>query len=212
MIRSIAMLAGCGFVVCAQTAAPAASGQRITYTKAFPGSDPEYVSISVDRSGMVFYKEMADDDAPDTFQLEPKFTDTIFDLATKLGHFKKSVESGAKVANMGAKTFRWEDGNDAGQTTFNYSNDASAQALWNWFEWMTSSQRAYLELNRAVRHDKLGVNDALIKITDLWTDSKLVGTPQCRPLFDRVAKDESFIHLARERAAELADAVRAWSK
>ena len=39
-----------------------------------------------------------------------------------------------------------------------------------------------------------------------------MGTPQFLPLFDRVAGDDSYIHLARERAAELAEAVRAWSK
>lgn len=206
MTRVVAILMGCAAMACAQSA------PRVTFTKSFPGSDPEYVSITVDRGGMVSYKEMADDDSPDTFQLEPRFTATIFDLADKLGHFKKTLESGLKVANMGAKTFRWEDGGDAGQTTFNYSNDQSAQQLWNWFEWMTDSQRAYLELNRAVRHDKLGVNDALLKIIDLWTDQKLVGTPQFLPLFDRVAGDDSYIHLARERAAELAEAVRAWSK
>jgi hypothetical protein len=199
-------------VASAQTAAPAQSEQRVTYTKKFPGSDPAYVSISLDRAGHVSYKEDPDDDAPDTFQLEPQFTDTIFQLAAKVDHFKKTLESGLKVANMGAKTFRWEDGNDAGQTTFNYSTDLSAQALWNWFEWMTDSQRAFLELNRAVRHDKLGVNDALLKITDLWTGSKLVGTPQFLPLFDRVAGDDSYIHIARERAAELAEAVRAAGK
>jgi len=210
-MRLIGILGLLAAAACAQTTV-AQDHQRVTYTKTFPGSDPEYVSISVDRSGLVSYKEMAGDDSPDTFQLEPQFTETIFQLAAKLGHFKKSVESGAKVANMGAKTFRWEDGNDAGQTTFNYSTDPSAQQLWNCFEEMTGSQRAYLELNRAVRHDKLGVNDALMRITELWTDSKLVGTPQFLPLFDRVAGDDSYIHIARERAAELAEAVRAWSK
>lgn len=193
-------------------ASVAPNGQRVTYTKSFPGSDPAYVSITVDRSGMVSYKEMADDDSPDTFQLEPKFTDTIFDLAGKLEHFKRNLESGLKVANMGAKTFRWEQGSDAGQATFNYSTDLNAQALWNWFEWMTDSQRAFLELKRAVRHDKLGVNDALIRIAELWTDSRLVGTPQFLPLFDRVAGDDTYIHIAREKAAELAEAVRAWGQ
>ena len=196
----------------AQDKPAAQSGPRVTYTKVFAGSDPAYVSISVDRSGMVSYKEDPDDDSPDTFQLEPQFTDTIFQLADKLGHFKKNVESGLKVANMGAKTFRWEDGSDAGQVTFNYSTDASAQQLWTCFETMMDSERAFAELNRAVRHDKLGVNDALLRISDLWTGQKLVGTPQFLPLFDRVAKDDSYIHLARERAAELAEAVRAWSK
>lgn len=201
-------------VAYAQDAAPAAapSGERVTYTKKFPGSDPEFVSISIDRGGMVTYTETPDDDSPDTFQLEPQFTDIVFNLAVKLGHFKKNLESGMKVANMGAKTFRWQDGNDAGQATFNYSADPSAQQLWNCFEEITDSERAYAELNRAVRHDKLGVNDALLKITDLWTGQKLVGTPQFLPLFDRVAGDDSYVHIARERAAELAEAVRAWSK
>jgi hypothetical protein len=189
----------------------AQNAPRVTYTKSFPGSDPAYVAIAVDRNGMVSYKETPDDD-PDTFQLEAMFTDRIFDLADKLDHFKKPLESSVKnIANMGAKTFRWENSGETAEAKFNYSTDPSAQALWTCFESMTDSERAYLELKRTVRHDKLGVNDALIKITDLWTDSKLVGTPQFLPLFDRVAGDDTFIHLARERAAELAEAVRAWS-
>jgi hypothetical protein len=189
----------------------AQSAPHVTYTKSFPGSDPAYVAITVERNGMVLYKETPDDD-PDTFQLEPMFTDRIFDLADKLDHFKKPLESSVKnIANMGAKTFRWENSGETAETKFNYSTDPSAQALWTCFESMTESERAYLELKRTVRHDKLGVNDALIKITDLWTDSRLVGTPQFLPLFDRVAGDDTFIHLARERAAELAEAVRAWS-
>jgi hypothetical protein len=189
----------------------AQSTPRVVYTKSFPGSDPEYVAITVDRSGMVTYKETPDDD-PDTFQLEPNFTDKIFDLADKLDHFKKPIESSLKnIANMGAKTFRWEDAGATAEAKFNFSTDPSAKDLWAWFESMTDSERAYLELKRTVRHDKLGVNDALLKITDLWTDSRLVGTPQFLPLFDRVAGDDTYIHLARQRAAELAEAVRAWS-
>jgi len=189
----------------------AESTPRVVYTKSFPGSDPEYVAITVERNGMVSYKETPDDD-PDTFQLEPDFTDKIFALAAKLDHFKKPLESNVKnIANMGAKTFRWEDAGETAEAKFNFSTDPSAQALWNWFEWMTDSERAYLELKRTVRHDKLGVWDALLKITDLWTDSRLVGTPQFLPLFERVAGDDTYIHLARDRATELAEAVRAWS-
>jgi hypothetical protein len=189
----------------------AQSAPKVVYTKSFPGSDPAYVTITVERTGLVSYKEMPDDD-PDTFQLEPMFTDRIFDLAGKLDHFKKPLESSLKnIANMGAKTFHWEDAGETAEAKFNYSTDPSAQALWTCFESMTDSQRAYLELKRTVRHDKLGVNDALMKITELWTDSRLVGTPQFLPLFDRVAGDDTYIHLARERAAELAEAIRAWS-
>ena len=199
------------FTAAAWAQSAAQPPQRVVYTKVFKGSDPDWVSISVDRSGAVSYKETPDDD-PDAFQLEPRFTDRIFDLAGKLDHFKKNIESGLKVANMGSKTFRWENGSDAGQATFNYSTDPSAQTLWTCFESMTESERAYQELKRAVRHDKLGVNDALIKIGELYNDQKLVFTPQFMPLFEKVASDDSYVHIAREKAAELADAVRDWSK
>jgi hypothetical protein len=189
----------------------AQSAPRIVYTKSFPGSDPEYVAVTVDRSGLVSYKETPDDD-PDTFQLEPDFTAKVFDLAARLDHFKKPLESNLKnIANMGAKTFRWEDGGETAEAKFNFSTDQNAKDLWDFFELVKDSERAYLELKRTVRHDKLGVWDALLKITDLWTDQRLVGTPQFLPLFDRVAGDETYIHLARERATELAEAVRAWS-
>jgi hypothetical protein len=189
----------------------AQSAPKVVYTKSFPGSDPAYVAITVERSGLVSYKETPDDD-PDTFQLEPAFTDRVFALAGKLDHFKKPIESNLKnIANMGAKTFRWEDAGETAEIKFNYSTDQSAKDLWDFFEMVSDSERAFLELKRTVRHDKLGVWDALMKITDLWTDSRLVGTPQFLPLFDRVAGDDTYIHLARDRATELAEVVRAWS-
>jgi hypothetical protein len=49
----------------------------------------------------------------------------------------------------------------------------------------------------------------LLRINILYNQKRLMGTPQYLPLFDRIAKDETFLHMARERAAELADAVRA---
>ena len=102
---------------------------RITYIKSFPGSVPAYVSITVDRSGAGTYREAADDDDPETFQLEDQATATLFELADKLDHFKRPLESGLKVANMGAKTFRWEEGGAASEAKFNYSQDLNAQSL-----------------------------------------------------------------------------------
>ncbi len=86
------------------------------------------------------------------------FTDRIFELADKLDHFKKPLESNLEEhrEDVGDKTFRWEDADAKAQITFNFSTDPSAKALWDCFESMTDSQRAFLELKRTVRHDKLG--------------------------------------------------------
>jgi len=189
----------------------AADGPRVTFIKSFPGSMPAYVSIAVDRNGETNYKETPDDD-PETFQLEDQAVATIFDLAEKLDHFKHPVESGLKVANMGAKTFRWEDGGASSEAKFNFSQDVNAQALLDGFECISESERAFLELRLAIKHDKLGVQDAMLHIQALWDQKRLVGTAQLLPLFDRLVKDESFLHMARERAATLAAAIRASAK
>ncbi|HYV63749.1 MAG TPA: hypothetical protein VE958_13790, partial [Bryobacteraceae bacterium] len=60
-----------------------------------------------------------------------------------------------------------------------------------------------------IRFDKLGVNDAVLRVDTAWSQKRLVGREQFLPLLDRIAKNESFINLARERAARLADALRA---
>ncbi len=186
----------------------AADSPRIIYTKSFPGSAPAYVSITVDRSGAVAYKEATDDD-PEQFKLEPAETNGIFDLAQKLDHFTHPIESGLKVANMGAKTLRWENGSEVSEAKFNYSLDENAKALHDLFERITETVRQMSVLQRAIRHDKLGIDAALGSILFSWDHKRLMGAPQFLPLLDQVAGNDIYMHMSRTRAAELAEAIRA---
>jgi hypothetical protein len=181
---------------------------KIIYTKSFPGSSPAYVSITVERDGQVSYKEEVDDD-PEKFQLEEAGTEVMFDLAARLDHFKHPLESGLKVANMGVKTFRWEEGEASSEQKFNYSTDESAKALHDWFEAITETERLFAELKRSARHDKLGVHDALIHIESTWQQRRLTGAEQFLPLLDQIAQNEIYLHMARQRAAILGEAIRA---
>jgi hypothetical protein len=69
-----------------------------------------------------------------------------------------------------------------------------------------------MNLRRAIRFDKLGVNDAVLRVDAAWSQKRLVGREQFLPLLDRIAKNESFVNIARERAARLADALRVAGK
>ena len=89
---------------CAQTK------PRIVYTKSFPGSVPPYVRITLEPDGTAIYNESKEDDDAEQFQLEKDAAAAMFDLARKLDYFKRPLESGLKVANIGAKTYRWENG------------------------------------------------------------------------------------------------------
>jgi hypothetical protein len=186
----------------------AADGPRVVYTKSFPGSSPAYVSITVERDGSCAYKEAVDED-PENFKLEPDVTTAIFDLAEKLSHFKNPLESGLKVAKMGDKTFRWENGTEKSEAKFNYSLDDNARLLHDWFERITESETLTFQLRRAIRYDRLGVNDAVLKIQAAWDRKRMVGLAQVVPLLDRVAQNEAFLHMARDRAMGLADVFRA---
>lgn len=176
------------------------------YTKSFPGSTPPYVFVSVDRQGALQYKEDPKDQPLASAQLPEADTAAMFELAERLQFFKQPLESGLKVANTGKKTFRYVNADGAAtDVVFNYSLDENAKALLERFEQIADSERAYLDLDRTVHFDKLGVNDALAEIEALWLEKQLAAPMQFVPLLTRVINHESFMHLVRERAARLKD-------
>jgi hypothetical protein len=187
----------------------AADGPRLYFSKSFPGSAPAYMAITVDRTGVGEYKEAENDDNPVRFLLSEAEAAEIFGLAEKLGYFDHPLESGLKVAFMGAKTFRFEDGARKNEVKFNYSEDLTARALADWFERIAESEQLLSSLEVSAKYDKLGVMKSLLLLESFFDRKRLVNTQQYLPLLDRIAKNESYLHQARLRAASLADEIRA---
>lgn len=188
------------------SASLAAATPSITYTRSFPGSVPDFLYVNIDRTGALVYKESLKDEQPLKAQLQDSDTAPLFDMAEQLGYFKSPLESGLKVANTGKKTFRYE--NETGvctEVTFNYSTNETAQALLARFEQIAATEQAYLELDRTIHYNKLGVNDALAQIESLWLRKELTAPQQFLPLLTRISTHESFMHLVRDRAARLKD-------
>jgi hypothetical protein len=186
------------------------SAQKLTMIREFPGSTPPHMMIEVEPSGKAVYKEGADSDWPIKFTLSAEEVKELFDLAAKCDYFKRPLESGLKVAFMGKKTFRWEKAPaEKQEVTFNYTQDEPGKLLQDWFEKMAESEQHFLRLERAVKYDKLGVNQALLYMNAADDKKRLVGLDQFLPLLDRVAKNDTYLHMARERAAQLADSIRA---
>ena len=187
---------------------PAADGPRLFYSRDFPGSAPAYFQITLDKEGNAEYGESANDENPLKFKLSEAETREVFGLAEKLGYFKNPLESPLKVAFMGTKTFRYENGAQKGEVKFNYSEDATARALQDWFERMEESAERRIELERTAKYDRLGVPRALLLLQSSMERNRLVALDQYLPMLDRIAKNESYMHTARARAAEIAEAIR----
>ena len=181
---------------------------RLVFSKSFPGSVPEFMKITLEKSGAAEYREAEDDDLPLKFQLTPAETQTVFDLAAKVDYFKHPLESQLKVAFMGMKTFRYENGAAKTETKFNYSEDPNAQALLDWCERMAESAQHRIDLERAAKYDRLGVVKALSLLGSALERKRLVGLDQYLPMLDRIAKNENYMHTARARASEIAESIR----
>jgi hypothetical protein len=196
-MKALLCLLACCFVAAAGT-------PRLFYSKSFPTSKPEYTEVKLERDGKAEYRESPTEEPPLRIQLRADEADAVFVLADKLGHFTRELESGLKVARMGEKTFRWEQDGETHQVKFNYSLDPDAEALHEWFERISESAQRYYELESTVKYDRIGANQALLNLEAAWDKGRLAGINQFLPLLDRVAKNDSYLNMARERAAKLA--------
>jgi hypothetical protein len=167
------------------------------------------MSVTLAKDGTCEYKEAPDDDYPVKMKLAEGDTSAIFVIAGKLDHFSRALESPLKVAKMGMKTFRFEDGDKKTQVQFNFSEDLDARAIQDWFERISETAQHFLTMERTVKYEKLGVNQAILKFEAALERNRLVDLELFLPLLDRVAKNSSYLNMARTRAATLAETIRA---
>jgi hypothetical protein len=189
-------------------AATAFAGPTIFYSKFFPGSKPEWVGVLVARDGSVEYRETKEEE-PMKFSLDKADVDLIYAQAEKLGNFSRPLESGLPVAKMGEKSYRYEDGAVKSEVKFNYSQDADAQTLQDFMERIVETEQALINLERTARFDRLGVNQSLLQVQMLVERKRIVSPQQFLKMLDRVAKNDVYLNIARDRAAQLAANFRA---
>lgn len=110
---------------------------RLTYSRTFKGSTPEYVRITVDAKGAGECEERKLEDAanPRAFQLSAGTTRRLFELAADLSNFRSiDLDSHRKVANLGQKTLEYRQSREVNQVAFNHTENRAAIELVNTFE------------------------------------------------------------------------------
>lgn len=198
-------------VGCLFLAAPALAqgdGEKVIYTKEFPGSHPPFQKVVIPRSGPVVYTDAEDGSEPIEFEIPSSARQQIFDLARELGYFSKKLESGLKVANMGTKTLSYE-GSQKHSQSYNYTAEPAAQKLQTLFEKITDSQRLFIRLEYSLQFDRLGVNDALLSLSAAVQQDRLLGTSHMLPLLDQIINSKRYMNISRSRADAVARAIRA---
>lgn len=194
--------------------ADSASGPTITFRKVFKSSYPEFVEITLTESGSgtCDIRQLDEQPSPQPFQIGAPLVQKIFALAAKLHDFQGvDLEVHKRLASLGAKTFRYQNGSQDYQVTFNYTLDPTGAELTSLFENLSQQETDLSDLTRTMQYDKLGVNDVVQTIESHYNDHILPEPSQFIAPLEKLAADTQYVDIARERARKLADRIRSES-
>jgi hypothetical protein len=189
----------------------AAGDAAVTYRRVFKGSTPEFIEIKIGEKGKATFeiRQIEEDPEAEPFEVGPAVRQKIFELTADLKNFAiTDLDVQKRLANLGQKTLRFERDGEVHEATFNYTLNASANQLMQLFEGLARQQGDLALLERRVKYDRLGVNDALRQFeSDM--DHRLLPEPErLLPVLDRIAEDSHFVEIARTRARALAERIR----
>lgn len=203
---AIALLAACRI-----GASPGADGDKLFFSRAFPGSSPEYFDVTVHTDGKVIYRESVNDQSPIEFQASDQDISRLFEISEELGYFEESLaQPKRKTAFTGDKVLRYvkADG-EANEVAFVLADDESVQEMIDWFLRVADTEWHRINIERAIQFDRLGVNKAILQFHAAFDRGRIVAPKQFLPLLQDISNDMKIVHLARSRAAGLAEQIEA---
>lgn len=191
--------------------AAATHSATLTFRKVFKSSYPEFVEIKVnaDGSGTWDIRQLDDAASPQPLQISQPLTRKMFDLAAQLHDFQGvNLEVRGRIADLGQKTFRYQNGAEVHEVNFNYTLNSTAEQLLAIFEGLQRQEVDFSDLERTLRYDHLGVNEIINRIQN-DVKSKLLPEPEALlPVLDQVAGDSDLLDIARQSARAIAERIR----
>jgi len=183
---------------------PSSQNAKITFRRVFQGSSPEYIELCIwDDAKTATYeiRQMDDDPGSAPFEVGDALRTKIFGLTAQLRNFQGlDLDVHRKIANLGEKTFRWEQAGVSHETKFNYTLNPEAAQLLQIFEGLARQQEHYELITRRMRYDRLGIYDALLQFESDLNRGLLPEPEKLVPLLTQIANDPKFVDVARKRA------------
>jgi len=189
----------------------AAGDAVITYRKVFKGSTPESVELIIRESGKCTYdiRQLAEDPKAQEFEVGQPIREKIFSLAKELNNFRNlDLDTHRKIANLGAKTFRYEKDGIASEVTYNYTVNTPASQLQQIFEGLGYQQDYMQTLQRTLKYDRLGLYDVL-GFLEADLENGVIPEPEhLLPVLEQIANDTHVIEIARSRSRAITTKIR----
>jgi hypothetical protein len=195
----------------ANTSATATTA-KLSFRRVFKESAPEFIEITVaqDTDKATYEIRQLDEDPEKLpFEVSAPLRAKMFDLAGQMNHFQgQDLDVHRKIANLGEKTFRWEQGVEVHEAKFNYTLNTAAAQLLQIFEGLARQQELVVLLERRMKYDRLGINDALLQFESDFNRNLLPEPQRALGALDQIAGNSQFVEIARQRARNLAERIR----
>ncbi|HKV29176.1 MAG TPA: hypothetical protein VJN90_12970 [Candidatus Acidoferrales bacterium] len=188
-----------------------AQGPTLTFRRIFKSSYPEFAEIKVNEEGSGTYdiRQLDDTPTPQPMQISQALAHKLFELAAELHNFRGvDLDVHRRIADLGQKTFGYQNGSEKFQVTFNYTLNSVANQLLAIFDGLQRQELDLSDMVRTMRYDHLGVNDVMTRVQrDI--KAKLLPEPEALlPTLDQLASNEELVDIARQRARSLAEQIR----
>lgn len=186
-------------------------GDKLFFSRNFPGSVPEYFDVTVHTDGKVIYRESLDDVLPIEFEAPEADISRLFEISEQLGYFERPFAAPKReTAFTGDKILRYTKAAGSGsEVEFVLTDEESAQEMISWFVRVADTEWHRINIERAIQFDRLGVNKAILQFHAAFDRGRVVAPRQFLPLLKDISKDMKIVHLARSRAAGLAERIEA---
>lgn len=193
------------FPAAAQSGAP-----TLIFTKVLKGSVPEYVRITVNAEGQGTYDGRKISQAPEArpMRVSPQVTSELFLLAHKLDDFRVNhLASHKRVADLGLKTLEYQANGVTFKAEYNYTENRDGRRLTDLFEGISAVEQHIQSLEFSARYDPLGLPHELTLIEIDLRDNALVDPQLMTPILDQISKNNSYMHIAQERARNILERI-----
>src|SRR3974390_3505021 len=187
-------------------------GGVFTYRRVFKSSSPEFIEIKINEgSDQSTYeiRQLDDDPGALPFEVSGALRSRIFELIAELSYFRGlDLDVHRKIANLGEKTFRWDRDGQTNEVRFNYTVNTAATQLLQICEGLARQQELIELLQRRMKYDRLGVNDALLQLDTDISKGVLPEPQRVLPILDQIAGDYRLGEIDRQRPRALAERIR----
>ncbi|HEX2523372.1 MAG TPA: hypothetical protein VHP35_14715 [Terriglobia bacterium] len=163
------------------------------------------VELGGNGRGQVQFKKRNEESITLEVALKPAAIDNLASLFTRADFLNEAKDfvSPRKVADMGAKTVRYDTGLQKREVVYNYTEDKTLQEITNFFENLCQQERALFEMDLALKYDRLGIPKKLDELERNLSAKRIVAPERFTQVLEKIYQDESLMHLARKEAKKI---------